>query len=267
MRVGFGSFVLDSGSRELLRLSSKVAVSATQVIPATGSAKGPGGPGKVAGTFAEKCQPPFSNATPIHLSPKAFDVLEILIARRPNVVSKELLLSEVWAGKVVEEANLAIVVGEIRKALGDDPKSPEIILTVSRRGYRFGAEARDLEGTEPGSQAQGSLVRCWLTWEDKTLPLREGENLVGRHPASAVWINAGSVSRVHASITATASGVTVEDRGSRNGTFVNGKRIVAPHVLGDGDTVGFGSETTTFRQWSDDAALGTEPVRGRHRRG
>jgi hypothetical protein len=201
---------------------------------------------------------------PVHLSPKAFDILEILVARRPNVVSKELLLQEVWSGKVVEEANLAIAVGEIRKALGDDPKAPMIIVTVSRRGYRFAADAQDLQAH--AATGQDSYVRCWLTWKDKTLPLREGENLVGRHPASAVWINGAGVSRTHARILARPAEVIVEDRESRNGTFVNGKRITAPHVLVDGNTVTFGSETTMFRQWSDAAAVGTEPVRARKKR-
>jgi len=229
MRIEFGSFVLDSGSRELLKCRSSAAVA-------------------------------------VHLSPKAFDILEILVARRPNVVSKDVLLAEVWPGKVVEEANLAIVVGEIRKALGDDPKSPAIVLTVSRRGYRFAADAHDLERYSNNSMAGHDLVRCWLIWKDTTLPLREGENVVGRHPASAVWINAASVSRVHARIIATASGVTVEDTNSRNGTFVDGKPIAAPHLLIDGSTLTFGSEETSFRQWSDSAAAGTEPVSRRKKR-
>jgi DNA-binding winged helix-turn-helix (wHTH) protein len=229
MRIGFGSFLLDSGSRELLKRGAPAAV-------------------------------------PVHLSPKAFDILEILVARRPNVVSKDVLLAEVWPGKVVEEANLAIVVGEIRKALGDDPKSPAIVLTVSRRGYRFAAEAHDLERGGTTAASEDGLVRCWLTWDDRTLPLREGENIVGRHPASAVWINAGSVSRVHARIVATAERVTVEDSNSRNGTFVDGKRIAAPHLLIDGTTLTFGSEETCFRQWSDSAAVGTEPVSRRKKR-
>jgi DNA-binding winged helix-turn-helix (wHTH) protein len=224
MRIEFGSFVLDSGSRELLQYRS-------------------------------------SAASAVHLSPKAFDILEILVARRPNVVSKDVLLAEVWPGKVVEEANLAIVVGEIRKALGDDPKSPAVVLTVARRGYRFAAETNDLDARGSRLSGRDSLVRCWLTWEDKTLPLRAGENIVGRHPASAVWINAASVSRVHARIVAAADTVTVEDSGSRNGTWVDGKRIAAPHLLVDGSTLTFGSEETCFRQWSDSAAVGTEPVR------
>lgn len=235
MRIRFGSFVFDSGSRELVQQPSRAAAA----------------------------------SHPIHLSPKAFDVLEILVARRPNVVYKEMLLGEVWPGKVVEEANLAIVIGEIRKALGDDPKAPAIVLTVPRRGYRFAAtcEPANAAGTFAGENGSGEaqagvqLVRSWLTWNDKTLPLHHGENYVGRHPACTIWINAASVSRNHARIVATADTVLIEDRGSRNGTFVDGKKITAPHVLVDGSTVTFGSEVATFRQWSDDAAAGTEPVR------
>lgn len=196
----------------------------------------------------------------VHLSPKAFDVLEILVARRPNVVSKDILLEEVWPGKVVEEANLAIVVGEIRKALGDDPRAPAMVITVPRRGYRFAAQAEDVDSRQP-DQSRDGYIRWWLAWKDKTLPLREGENLVGRHPASDVWISGSSVSRTHAAIVAGPEGVSIDDRGSRNGTFVDGRRISAPHVLVDGCTVTFGSEKATYREWSDDAAMGTEPVR------
>ena len=195
----------------------------------------------------------------VHLSPKAFDVLEILVARRPNVVSKDILLAEVWPGKVVEEANLAMAVGEIRKALGDDSKSPALILTVARRGYRFAAEAEDLDA---GAAGRDELYpRWWLTWNDKALPLRAGENIVGRHPASSIWINAASVSRTHARVVVSTTRVTIEDRDSRNGTFVNGNKITGPHPLVDGSEVTFGSERATFRQWSDEAAMGTEPVR------
>jgi DNA-binding winged helix-turn-helix (wHTH) protein len=220
MRVRFGSFVLDSGARTLVK-----------------------------------------GGDPVHLSPKAFDILEVLVARRPNVVSKEVLLTEVWPDKVVEEANLAIVVGEIRKALGEDSRAPGIVITVSRRGYRFGADAHDVDLPAASSSIAGGYPRWWLTWGDKTLPLREGENVVGRHPASGVWLNGASVSRMHARIIVGPAGVRIEDCGSRNGTFVDGKRLAAPHLLVDGSTVTFGSENATFRQWSDDAALGTEPVR------
>ena len=196
----------------------------------------------------------------VHLSPKAFDLLEILLARRPNVVSKDILLGEVWPGKVVEEANLAIAVGEVRKALGDDSKSPALVVTVSRRGYRFAAEAEDLD--RPAQREEKRLYpRWWLTWRDTALPLREGDNIVGRHPASAIWINAASVSRSHAKITVSPERVTIVDLGSRNGTLVDDTQLNGSHHLLDGAEVTFGSERATFRQWSDDAAVGTEPVR------
>jgi DNA-binding winged helix-turn-helix (wHTH) protein len=196
----------------------------------------------------------------VHLSPKAFDVLEILAARQPNVVSKDVLLAEVWPGKVVEEANLAMAVGEIRKAVGDDSKSPAIVVTVARHGYRFAAGLQDLDAAEPAS-SDDTYPRWWLTWNDKALPLREGENLVGRHPASRIWINAASVSRTHARIVVSPTGASIEDRGSRNGTFVDGRKVTGAHLLVDGSEVTFGSERVTFRQWSDAEALGTEPVR------
>ena len=222
MRVRFEPFVLDSGTRELLK-----------------------------------------DGEPVHLSPKAFDVLEILVARRPNVVAKEVLLTEVWPDRMVEEANLSIAVGEVRRALGEDPKAPSMILTVPRRGYRFAVDAPAVDTAATASAKDDRYARWWLTWGDRTLPLREGENLVGRHPASAVWLNGSSVSRTHARIVVGGAGATIEDCGSRNGTFVDGRKLTAPHQLVDGTTVTFGSEQVTFRQWSDEAALGTEPVRRR----
>ena len=233
MKVRFGSFVFDSGARELVHHPEAPAPRAPRT--------------------------PHPESRHVHLSPKAFDVLEILLARRPNVVSKDVLLEEVWSGKIVEEANLAIVVGEIRKAVGDDAKSPAIVVTVPRHGYRFAAEAHDLDSGE--GEGRGPYVRSWLSWNDKTFPLREGENIVGRHPSSSVWIDGTSVSRIHARIVARPSEVVLEDRGSRNGTFVDGRKITGSHVLVDGNTVTFGSEETVFRQWSDEAAVGTEPVR------
>src|SRR5688500_11691468 len=142
MRVGFGSFVLDSGSRELRKYGSDPSRTPHPASP---------------------------EGVPVHRSPKAFDVLEILAARRPNVVSKDVLLAEVWPGKVVEEANLAMVVGEIRKALGDDSKSPAIVVTVARHGYRFAADLQDLDAAAAAS-GDDTYPRWWLTWNDKALP-------------------------------------------------------------------------------------------------
>src|SRR5258708_32735307 len=73
----------------------------------------------------------------VHLSPKSFDLLQILIERRPAMVAKSELQDRLSPDVEVLEANLGNAAAEIRKALGDDPKSPRYIATVSRRGYRF----------------------------------------------------------------------------------------------------------------------------------
>jgi DNA-binding winged helix-turn-helix (wHTH) protein len=204
-------------------------------------------------------------ATPIHLSPKAFDLLQVLLEERPALVTKTELQDRLWPDAVVLEANLGNAVAEIRKALGDDSKSPRFIATVSRRGYRFAANAEAIDA--PEAIRPSAAVRWWLAWKETMLPLAEGENLVGRKPASAVWIDAASVSRVHAAIRIAGGRATVEDRGSTNGTFVNGVRITSRHALVDGTRITFGSEDAVFREWSDQAAPPTEPVRKAQRTG
>ncbi len=194
----------------------------------------------------------------VHVSPKSLDLLQILIERRPALVTKTELQDRLWPDAFVLEANLGNAAAEIRKALGDNPKSPRYIATVSRRGYRFCADVQELG--EPGRPPGHRSCRWWLEWRDVILPLSEGENIVGRHPESDVWVDASSVSRVHACIVIAGGRATVEDRGSTNGTFMNGARIKAQHRLLDGTAVTFGSERVVFREWSDDTAPPTEPI-------
>ncbi|HMF92848.1 MAG TPA: FHA domain-containing protein [Vicinamibacterales bacterium] len=197
------------------------------------------------------------DGTRVHLSPKAFDLLQLLIERRPALVTKPELQDSLWPDVVVVEANLGNAVAEVRKALGDDPKSPRFVWTVSRRGYRFAAA---VEVVGPAESARLHGVRWWLAWRDTILPLSEGENVVGRHPESDVWLDATSVSRVHARVVIADGRATVEDLESTNGTSVDGVRITSRHALVDGSTVTFGSERTVFREWSDATAPATERV-------
>ena len=194
---------------------------------------------------------------PAHLSPKSFDLLQVLLEHRPALVTKTELQDRVWPDVAVVEANIANAIAEIRRVLGDDPKSPRYVCTVSRRGYRFCADS-EVMGASPAPRQRA--LRWWLNWKETTLPLSEGENVVGRHPASDVWINATSVSREHARILIAAGEAAVEDSGSTNGTYVNGTKITGRHPLVDGNTVTFGSEKATFGVWSDEAAARTEPV-------
>ncbi len=70
---------------------------------------------------------------PVPLPPRAFDLLLALVARAGSLATKEELLSEVWAGTFVEEANLSYTVSLLRKALGEEG----YIETVPKSGYRF----------------------------------------------------------------------------------------------------------------------------------
>lgn len=198
------------------------------------------------------------NGRPVHLSPKSFDLLEILIAQRPAVVPKGLLQDRLWPDSFVDEANIGNAIAEIRRALADDPRSPSYVCTVPRRGYRFCADAQ--EAGAPAPKAAAERPQWWLSWQDATLPLADGENLVGRHPSCAVWINARSVSREHARIVIAGGQATIEDCGSTNGTLVDGTRITSPHLLVDGAAITFGSETATFRQLTEATTAETEPI-------
>ena len=73
----------------------------------------------------------------VPLRPKAFQVLEVLLTNHERLVTRKELFEEVWDGAAVTDDVLAGVIAELRKALGDDPKTPTCIRTVPRQGYRF----------------------------------------------------------------------------------------------------------------------------------
>jgi DNA-binding winged helix-turn-helix (wHTH) protein len=78
---------------------------------------------------------------PVPLAPRPFAVL-CALARTPHMlVTKNALLDAVWGHRFVTESVLKSAISEVRAALGDNPKAPRYIETVSRRGYRFIAAA------------------------------------------------------------------------------------------------------------------------------
>jgi TolB-like protein/Tfp pilus assembly protein PilF len=81
----------------------------------------------------------FRGAREVHLSPKAFELLKVLVESRPRAVSKAELLERVWPGIYVSEASLARAVNEIRDGLGDSARQGPIVRTVQGYGYSFGA--------------------------------------------------------------------------------------------------------------------------------
>lgn len=197
----------------------------------------------------------------IRLSPKAFDVLCVLLERRPKVVDKSELHARIWPGTFVVDTNLSILIGEIRRALTDTPQQGRFIRTVHKVGYAFSGEATDVG--EPRPARPGEAVKCWLAWNDRTFMLGTGDNIIGRAPHCRVWLDVPGVSRQHARIQIAAGGrsASIEDLGSTNGTFVRGSRLVALEDLSDGDVIQIGSVALTFRVWTADSMKKTERIR------
>jgi DNA-binding winged helix-turn-helix (wHTH) protein len=182
----------------------------------------------------------------VHLTPKAFDLLRLLIEERPRAVSKSELQEHLWPSTFVVEANLSSLVAEVRSALGDRARQPATIRTVHGFGYAFVGTL-----TEVPSAKSSEPATCWLVSETAQIRLRPGDNLVGRDPAAVVWIDNTSVSRRHARIVVSLAGTLLEDLESRNGTWVGNVRISETTALAGGETVRFGSVSFTYRQWTD----------------
>src|SRR4051812_9960825 len=74
---------------------------------------------------------------PLHLTPKAFELLATLVLARPRVLSKKDLQERLWPDTFVAEANLSNLVAEIREALDDRARAPLFIRTAHGFGYAF----------------------------------------------------------------------------------------------------------------------------------
>src|SRR5215203_1096495 len=83
----------------------------------------------------------FRGQSMVNLTPKAVEILQLLVERSGKVVTKEEIFAKVWPDSFVEEANLSHHIFKLRKALGES-EDRKIIETVPKRGYRFIGEAR-----------------------------------------------------------------------------------------------------------------------------
>ena len=162
------------------------------------------------------------------------------------------------------DANLNVLIGEIRRALGDNPQQPEFIRTVHGVGYAFSGRAVHVEGQADASEA----LFCWVAWKTKTYSLSEGDNVIGRDPRCSVWVDAPGVSRRHARIRIDSGSrrVALEDLGSTNGTFLRRAPVREEVALVDGDEIKVGTVDLTIRLWTTDKAPETRRIRKRNKR-
>ena len=191
----------------------------------------------------------------VHISPKAFAFLELLLGSRPKALSKAELQERIWPQTFVSEANLASLAAELRRAIGDSSRRPRFLRTVYGFGYAFSGEARNDERPAAAPRRAHCLIDS-----SRETSLAPGENVVGRDVDAAVRLDDPTVSRHHARITIERDAAILEDLGSKNGTFVEGRRIRQPVRLKSGAMLTFGSVQARYRAYSPEAS--TEAVRG-----
>jgi DNA-binding winged helix-turn-helix (wHTH) protein len=202
---------------------------------------------------------------PIHLSPKAFDLLALLVQRRPAAMSKRDLHGLLWPDTFVTDGSLAVLVAEIRAALGDSVRKPVFIRTLHRFGYAF---VGPVEETAARAGATLPAVQWWLAADNERAPLERGDNVVGRDPLASIRvgldraadlrIDATGISRRHALIVVAEKTVTLHDLSSKNGTFANEVRVTTPVLLHDGASIRLGSVSLQFRRVTDMSATKTQ---------
>jgi DNA-binding winged helix-turn-helix (wHTH) protein len=200
-----------------------------------------------------------SQGDELHVSPKAFDLLALLVANRARAVSKAELQQRLWPSTFVEETNLATLAAEIRRALRDSATNPRFVRTVYGFGYRFvGEVTADVGVTGPDA----APARAWLVLDRRHIPLVEGANVIGRAADAAIPIDSPGVSRHHARIVVTGGEARLEDLGSKNGTHLNGSRITTPCRLTEGNEIRLGAIVMTFRIASPISPTDTVPAEG-----
>jgi len=182
-----------------------------------------------------------SAAEAVHLSPKAFDLLCVLVESRPRAIAKKELHERLWPSTFVSEATLSSLINELRAAMGERGRETRFIRTVHGFGYSFIATVH-----EDGAVA-ASRAACWVVVGGREQLLGEGEHVLGRDGSAALTLNSSSVSRRHARITITGETATLEDLGSKNGTYVADQPVNEPTKLRDGDRIRVGTFEITFR--------------------
>ena len=183
----------------------------------------------------------WTNGKAVRLSPKAFDLLALLIEQRPRAVAKADIHERLWPGTFVSDSSLPSLVCEIRDAIADHRRQPRLLRTLHGFGYAFQAPP-SAEGAVVAAAPKG-----WLIGPTGEVALSAGDNVLGREGHGVILLVSTAVSRRHAQIAIDQRGAVVEDLGSKNGTYVNDRRVDGPTPVVDGDQVRIGSLVFTFR--------------------
>ena len=178
----------------------------------------------------------FRDNEELHLPAQAFELLLILIERRPEAVSQETLCDLLWPKSYVGPGSLHNLVYQLRTALDDSGR--EVIRTVHGFGFSFSMD---------GIEENETPCRYVLIIGRRRYPLNEGANMIGRSDEAVVTLDHWSVSRMHARLHVAGNEARIEDLHSKNGTFVNERGVVEPSKLSPGDTILFGRVAAVLR--------------------
>jgi DNA-binding winged helix-turn-helix (wHTH) protein len=187
----------------------------------------------------------------VHLTPKAFDLLELLIAEAPRVVRKAELHERLWPGTFVSDSTLIGLVKELRRALDDRDPSAPIVRTAHAVGYAFAAPI------ERTSSAHAAVAR-WIVAGTRRVALSDGENVIGRDPIATVFLDMPGVSRRHARIIVSDDQTMLEDLGSKNGTKLRDQPVTVATRLRDGDSIEIGPVVIVYH--ASASGISTETV-------
>lgn len=177
----------------------------------------------------------------VHLTRKAFDLLTVLVDEAPRVVPKAELHERLWPGTFVSEATLDGLVKELRRALQDRDSTAPIVRTAHGVGYACAASV------DRGPAADPADASHWIDIEGRRIRLLDGENVIGRDPASRIWLDVASISRRHARILVSGDSVMLEDLGSKNRTKVGDTTLTGRLRLRDGDCILVGPIPLVYR--------------------
>lgn len=199
----------------------------------------------------------------VSIEPRVLEFLHYLVSNRHRLVSKSELLDELWTEDFVSDGVLTRCVYLARLALGDSSDRQHFIKTVRGRGYQFSDDVSVEVIREPLPETQASRTRTRsrqpspdhlfpfsrfeIAIGDRRFALQPGKTIIGRAPDATIKIVASGVSRKHARITVVEDSAVLQDLGSKNGTFLHGRKTVAPMKLADGDTIRVGRAVLVFR--------------------
>jgi DNA-binding winged helix-turn-helix (wHTH) protein len=190
----------------------------------------------------------------VHCGPKLLALLEVLLDAAPRAVTKEEIHNAIWPDTFVTDATLTSLLAELRTAIGDDAKTPRLVRTIHGYGYAFIGEVANAALPHSAADESGKFR---VIVGERDIALVRGENIIGRSPDVAIFVDDGGVSRHHARITIDARGATLEDLGSKNGTILDGQPVQRPTPLADGSLIVVGATALRFRMFTTSTSTET----------